>query len=633
VSRTHLFSKLWANKNPRLAPLNRSWIGLLLLCSFFPSAAAHAIDRADSACTANERWSFDSDTQNELPPGFQDEFLAFLSHQTSVARSFSEAMALRKAAHSEKIKLFSEYWLSRALYDAGLFGIATRAFNTLVAKPIAPHHSGIQLAALQCLTLIHNQYSVLGFSRAAQNQIPLYFRLDLDSKARAALLEAATQLFLEKLGENASVSEMNLLLALFKESGSNSAYVRGLWAVRLGKNDAVIRELSGLLTNETLPPYLAAVKDQMRLFLARAYYALGQYKTAIVYYRAMSKVNREFPHTLAELSWAQLRAGNYPEAIGIGISNQSSWMKTTFTPEPWMVSAMALNEICRFPEALHMISLFRSEYREAFRWLQSRTSAKVPPKISLYRQALSFLKKDPAADSIPHRIANEWVRSPVFISHQEGLNLILHENQAIVTLGKAGQREQKERAVRLLKETSQLRKEYRLAKIRLKPGEDIPSGLKEELKRLISEITHYNRLAAGAPIWRMISASFVQNVPASQKELISEIEAELASLNRSMLELLIEISENNELIEVEIYNGASTDMVWKNAHPGAKTQANGNAARNEDSANNSAEIYDWGKNPGTLTDGGEMWEDELDSMKANLADHCAKGTKYLKVGK
>jgi hypothetical protein len=93
---------------------------------------------------------------------------------------------------------------------------------------------------------------------------------------------------------------------------------------------------------------------------------------------------------------------------------------------------------------------------------------------------------------------------------------------------------------------------------------------------------------------------------------------------------LQEIAENNQLIEIEIFQGASQDIIWQNAHPEYKKVAQD---LNEDQKKEeSAKVWDWGRAPAQSEDGEErveIWEDELGSFKANLFDNCSNKDKYL----
>ena len=55
-----------------------------------------------------------------------------------------------------------------------------------------------------------------------------------------------------------------------------------------------------------------------------------------------------------------------------------------------------------------------------------------------------------------------------------------------------------------------------------------------------------------------------------EKKLVARINADLDARTLRMLDQLEEIAENVQLIEIEIYNGASHDIIWQNAHPDYK---------------------------------------------------------------
>jgi hypothetical protein len=84
------------------------------------------------------------------------------------------------------------------------------------------------------------------------------------------------------------------------------------------------------------------------------------------------------------------------------------------------------------------------------------------------------------------------------------------------------------------------------------------------------------------------------------------------------------------LVEVEIYNGASEDIIWQNAHPDFKKVAK---EMSDDSTNRApaSKVWDWGKASNITEEGAEIWEDELGSFKANMADNCTSKDKYLAI--
>ncbi|MGZ3688034.1 MAG: hypothetical protein ACXVBW_07030, partial [Bdellovibrionota bacterium] len=100
------------------------------------------------------------------------------------------------------------------------------------------------------------------------------------------------------------------------------------------------------------------------------------------------------------------------------------------------------------------------------------------------------------------------------------------------------------------------------------------------------------------------------------------INEDLRARTRHMKAQLDEITENLQLVDAEIFQGASGDIVWQNAHPDYQQVA----ARITKEANKPQNNWDWGRAPSSA---GEIWEDELGSFQADLFDNCSSKEKYL----
>jgi hypothetical protein len=121
------------------------------------------------------------------------------------------------------------------------------------------------------------------------------------------------------------------------------------------------------------------------------------------------------------------------------MSLDSGGLRHTFAPETPMVMAMALNELCQYPESVRAIGLFKRDYEKPYKWLSTWSSqTKHEP---LYPTVVKFLRKQ--APDVPDRVGSEWVRSLVFITDQDELNLIIDEVESTKALGKSGAKEQK----------------------------------------------------------------------------------------------------------------------------------------------------------------------------------------------
>jgi hypothetical protein len=243
---------------------------------------------------------------------------------------------------------------------------------------------------------------------------------------------------------------------------------------------------------------------------------------------------------------------------------------------------------------------------------------------ALYPIAIQFLKKQPI--SVPSRVASEWIRSPIFLAHQDKIHLLFDQKKAVDAWAQNGKRIQNEQARQLLKGAQDLRKQYRSAKILMKPGDELPVSLLANFQTLKKNLTHYRRLTRAAVLWKKILISAERRSLLKKQDWIHKIEQELSSINHKLYQDLIEFAENNDLIEVEILNGASDDMIQKNAEgKNSRRKRKLGEQKTSDSALSSGDVYQWGESASTLSGSGELWEDELDSMKANLTNQCRTG--------
>jgi hypothetical protein len=285
--------------------------------------------------------------------------------------------------------------------------------------------------------------------------------------------------------------------------------------------------------------------------------------------------------------------------------------------------AMAMNELCQFPESVRAIGIFRKNYEQPYHWLTSWSQQADASK--LYKTSVEFIQRKPT--QVPERIASEWIRSPLFISTQEEINVYFDERDVTPKISKAAADEQRWIANDILKKARELKPKLKLAKMKLKPGQPLSNSIRDQLAELKDEVIHWRRMQLAAPVWSVISKRYLATIPTQQGKLIARINDDLKTRNLRMLSQLEEISENIQLIEVEIYNGASEDIIWQNAHPDYKQVAK--SFREEATAPD--KVWDWGRSIANSDDNTEIWEDELGSFKANIFDNCSSKDRYLSL--
>ncbi len=584
---------------------------------------------AESACSNQENWIYNEGISQE----WREEIKKFLNKKITPAHAFSDALMLRQISKSSEVRWLGEYWISRSLFQAGLLHIAHQGFNSIVAYPVTQHGLGIQIAALECLNLIQRTYPTLGLNAALRERITLFFSDSIAPSQREVLYEAAENILKSQLGENASRSALKKTLALFHADGAYEGFASALWASYESDHFQAIIEWSRFLKGKNLR-LLKRYSDQAHLLLARAYFSQGQFVAASDQLKSVRKNSNELTKALSELAWSYLLNGNPPEAIGTALNLEAGGLRHTFAPESPMVMAMALNELCQFPESLKAIHIFWRNYEKSYLWLKEWSNRRGSQ--ALYPLAIVDLKKwrgqnhnhlIQAESNIPDRISSEWIRSPIFISYQDELNLLSDERNSITTLGQQGLIEQRQIATDIHTLGQELKLKVHALRKSLKPEEPLPGPVRIDLLKLKNLLLHYVRFKQASRFWRIIINHHQLRSDHLKNKIISSINLDLSERTLKMFSQLEEISENNQLIEIEIYNGATDDIIWQNAHPDYKEMAM--KLKDTDSKSAPSQVWDWGRLPAGSDRASEIWEDELGSFKANLYDNCSNREKYL----
>ena len=587
------------------------------------AVSAHAAERQETlptsrSCTSGESWSWSENIDADT----RDDFRAFLSQRMKPVQGFAEGIGLRKRAREPEARVFGEYWITHALYDAGLQHLAYNGFAAIATRPVTPETAGAQLAAIDCLLQLQQKTSSLSLPPGVLGNLAALSGYTRGEAGRQVIWESAGELLRTRLDQNpGSGADLQEMLSALRGSGPHEWLARGLIAARNGEHRGAIRDLTRFLQTPSIPKSIRRYTDSARILLARALYTVGEFDRAGTELKLVNRSSNALADSLSELAWANLLAEKYPEAIGTAMNLEAGGLRHTFTPEAPMVMAMALNELCQYPESVHSIRVFRQNYEKSFKWLSENSFT------GLYPLAVSFIKKEPGKALVPDRVASEWVRSPLFIASQGEINRLFEEKDSTVHVGKTGVVEQRRQVQEILTTARDLKPRFKLAKMKLKAGEQLPAPMLKEVAQLKRNVTHLRRLQAAAPTWKLMLTHHQSIAASLESKLLARINEDLTRTSVRMLTQLEEIAENVQLIEVEIYNGASSDIIWQNAHPDYKAIAQ--KIKDERGKEAHEKVWDWGRAPAGSDDFSEIWEDELGSFKANLYDNCSSKDRYL----
>lgn len=584
-------------------------------------AAAPPVSRSSGACTGSESWNFSA----QIPAESATYYKRFLSKSLSVVGSFAEGLALRRLANSEESRLFSEYWISRSLLQAGMVHVAYEGFKAIASQPVSESNVGVHSAALTCLVRVHYQYPTFQIPSSTSEQIAGYALLPQATPFLPAAWEAAGMYLRDQVAYGKEGEELQRVVALLKNGGVHEDLGKGFAAARNQDHAGAIQAFERFLSQpQNIPKSLQRYIDLSRMLLARSYYARKNYVEAIKQFKLINKDSNELAEALTEMAWAYLLNGQYREAIGTAINLQSGGLRNTFSPEAPVVMAMALNELCHFPKSIRGIGVFKKNYKKPYFWIKDWLVKNKDKTGNLYVQAVQYLKDQ---SNVPDRVASEWVKSPNFISRQEEINLLFDEGKSSNSVGRLGQTEQLKLTRELLRFIVDVKKRFQLAKIRLKPGQRLPSDLNNDLEKLRVMVNHYRHLQAAAPLFSRITQQFEPRIEVIRKQLMDEINRELKAVNIQMYRRIKSVAENSYFVEVEIFSGASKDIIWQNSHPDYEEVAEDLKDKNKKAK--VGQVWDWGNVMDGFEGSAEIWEDELGSFKADLYDNCVSKDQYL----
>lgn len=601
--------------------------------AFFATATAFCAEEAEmrnigqNTCTSSEKWKLNAGIPEDARVHF-DTYLA--NHESSIV-TFSHALALRKIANTPEVRTFSEYWLARSLFGSTLKHSAYQGFLSILREPVSAEVAPFQAAALNCLNEIFQSNPTMTLPPTVWKHM-IELGAFTSRHISEPLQNAVAQLVLQELPRQKLTPEILQLIQNLPKKSAHAAFSQMIYAVHTQQYKKAVEWGNKLLTQTKMPDFLNRFKDSLYLLMGRSHYALKQYEQAIHYFKQVSKSSNMLAHSLTDLAWSYLQSDMLREAIGTSINLQSGTLRRTFSPESPMIMAMALNELCQYPESVRAISLFRRNYKNPYFWL-TEWKHKGAPSDLLYKTTVQFLKSDKKAAAqfhVPPPVVIEWLRSPSFIARQDEINLLYDEQDASKKLGKEGSQEQALFASKLLHTIREVKKRYDATAIQLKPGQSLPVALQKDLDMLREQVLNYRKLRKAAPVWQRIMAAHTTRAPKLEVTLIQDINRDLRELTLYMHRTLENVAENNQLIEVEIYNGASQDIIWQNAHPDYADVAKDMKSEDQ-KAVDSSKTYNWGHTALGLEGTGEIWEDELGSFKADLYDNCNNKDRYLAI--
>jgi hypothetical protein len=554
-------------KTPLTRPLAWAYF-LAAFASLTPSTArADEPTRIFSACTDDERIRFN----DSFPEKDRAWAATAISDKPSGPEMYKAGFHLAQSKTSWEVREIGEYLKGRAYYQSGLVHIAYEKFQALAALPLMP---GVPIvgrhAAIQCMLKIQSDFPPLAFGGiSTQNLTAWLQRKELDNGGRQDLGRALI-LRMKELMNHWDEAEANQIIAALGNMPGYAVYAQALVAQRSGQYGKAVPLWERLIDKGELPSEFNADRDTSLILYARDLYEQKQYDKAADVLRKVPRDSNYLAQALSDLSWALLQANKRPEAIGAAFNIQKSLLTRVYAPEAPLVASIALHEMCQYARALKNAVFFKKKYYPVLIWYNKLSDQQ---KTHPYELLTAALRKK---GGVPNLVLLEWLRSPEYRAFQIEANLLFDERKTAYHL--YGQRVNAEKGAPWLRE------------------------------------------------WKAPLPVFYNQIGARQKRVGSKMNGVLIGLTNRMARQVAKMAENVQLLEVEIFDYAGEDMVWRNVNPEYQAWVDEQPEEGRDPN----KFWEWGSVTTDPKHIDEVWEDELGYTVASVPDECKNRERYKK---
>jgi len=390
---------------------------------------------ASAPCYAQEEMQFETTELRTV-----DEYTALIRQSEQLLNQEKLHESLLKLVEvtdtgeeSESYYHEAEYLMGVALFRLGLYQSSYTYFERVMdADPPHPRYKDV----LPWLVRIHREtpgetltlermaeYQESAYTPESRNEIHFYvgqfhyYQGNLDEALRA-------------LGQ-VNVKQQDVYL--------RARYLEGVTHVR--KNDAkrAAESMREILRYEKIEGVQGEVGSKLYrmslLSMARIFYTIGKYRTAIRYYGEIPEYSPDWLESLLEVSWSNFQVDNYGRSLGNLHTLNSPYFEEEYFPEALVLEAVILYRHCHYDETLTSIDRFIKNYRGLYKELD--TQLKVPRDPNQFYAWLARMSQQGSDLSLRlKRIFNAALADRKL---NRSFRFILHLNREIRSLKKLSQ--------------------------------------------------------------------------------------------------------------------------------------------------------------------------------------------------
>jgi len=525
----------------------------------------HVATTVFAPCTSNERIRF----AETLPAEEVKLARSAIDDKIEGPEQFRIGFELETTSKNVTMREVGVFLKARAYLTSELYHIAHEKFSEILKRSYRedrPHFA--TAAAIGCMNEIQKQFPTFKFEVGHLDTFKTLSKLpNLEPTERRALAHAMVIRVKELLNKFDPVEARQIIEALAFEE-PYQAYAKALLLQREHKYEEVVPYWKRFIEEKQLPSEFSEDQDTVVIMYARTLYELKKYEHSGNILRLIPRDSNYLATAMSDLGWALLLSGKRKEAIGASFNVQKSNLSRVFAPEAPLVASISLFELCQYARALKNAVYFKRKYFPVIVWYKKLTPAQ---QTKPYRLLLSTLRKK---NSVPNLVLLEWLRSPEFRAHQTESN-----------------------------------------------------ALYEEKKTAYRAYSKRHVIAKGAQWvkeWRAPMPAFYKSIDQRLKTLGSNLDTILSAITNRIIKIVSQMIDNVQLLEIEIYDIASEDMVWRNINPQYQQWLSKQAKEKKVAGR----VWEWGQVPTDPKVQSEIWDDELGFTEADVTDECKNKEKF-----
>lgn len=539
---------------------------LISVMSFSAVSAVAAVDRSDifEPCMDSERIRL----AEKFPTEYAEQVRSSLSEKWIGPRLFELGYNLNSInlPEAKEIGLFLR---ARSYLREGLVHIAYEQFLEILRRPLVDMEPTLaRVAAVGCLTHIQKRYPSFGYQPQDSAAIrSLLGRPELTSLERRTLGRALV-IRMKELMSRWDDKEVELVSNALKLMPDYYQYTSAMIYQRRGMVSQALPLWEKIIEKGQMPKDFKDDQDHVILMYSRTLFEQGKFQKSGEILRTIPRDSNYLAQALQDLSWALLLSNKQPEAIGTAFNLQKSLLTRVYAPEAPLVASIALFEMCQYARALKNAVFFKKKYYPLILWFKKLTPEQ---QAKPYRMLVKSLRRQ---GGVPNVVLLEWLRSPEYRAIQEEANLLFEERKLTY---------------------------------------------QQYAKRL-----EFKKGSTWVKDWKRPMPVFYSQVEKSQRTMGKRLDDTLAYLTKKMVFHVVRMVENVQLLEIEIYDAAGEDMVWRNANVDYQKWLD----KQEPETRAKDKFWEWGNIPVDPRSKDEVWEDELGFTVGNVSNDCQMKAKY-----